>query len=123
MKNLYRKLLRKLVRRELKRIADLDKCSRHDLMEYHELMAITMVGQETEAQRRIFSISIQTAEALDPTWHPDRVFVRLGPEREGEPLREFVEIETTEGQSVRVSVRDTGDGGLFLGPLFLGPQS
>lgn len=66
----YVKLLQRLCRRELKRIADLDAPRRDELVRYHDFMAIRCINAETPATEKILGISVATANMLEEPYQP-----------------------------------------------------
>jgi len=64
-KHLYRSVLQKLCRRELRAIADEYPMSREELIQYYDLMAVAAINEKTKAEKRVLGISVRTAQELE----------------------------------------------------------
>jgi len=66
MRKLYRKILSKLCKIEMKNIADnYPDISRDNLVRYHDFMAINCVDSDKKSAQRVLGISLKTAIMLE----------------------------------------------------------
>lgn len=61
----YLKILQRLCRKELRRIADKYPHTRDELIKYHDFMAIECINAETKTKDRVLGISVNTARMLE----------------------------------------------------------
>jgi hypothetical protein len=62
---IYLRILKRLCRYELRRIADKYPQTREELIAYHDFMAIECIDADTESKDRILGISVNTANMLE----------------------------------------------------------
>ena len=62
---LYLRLLQRLCRKELKKIASIYPHSRDDLVRYFDFLSIECINAETPAKERVLGISLSAAKLLE----------------------------------------------------------